>query len=81
MCVTEAQRLKMLRLLIGFDDSPQGSIRYDGIDIQGFHPGIKKKMRGLVLSRQFYLLEARLRKNTTVGPIHLSTEALLWVLD
>ena len=81
VCVTESQRLTVSRLLAGLDHPPQGSIRYNGIDVRDLHPDEVNETRGLVLSRHMTLFEATLMENITLRRKNLATEDLLWVLD
>lgn len=81
VCVTESQRLTVSRLLAGLDHPPQGSIRYNGIDVRDLHPDEVNETRGLVLSRHMTLFEATLMENITLRRKDLATEDLLWVLD
>jgi ABC-type bacteriocin/lantibiotic exporter with double-glycine peptidase domain len=81
VCVTESQRLTVSRLLAGLDHPPQGSIRYNGIDVRDLHPDEVNGARGLVLSRHMTLFEATLMENVTLRRKNLATEDLLWVLD
>ncbi|WNM58109.1 ATP-binding cassette domain-containing protein [Candidatus Nitrospira allomarina] len=81
VCVTESQRLTVSRLLAGLDHPPQGSIRYNGIDVRDLHPDEINGVRGLVLSRHMTLFEATLMENVTLRRKNLATEDLLWVLD
>lgn len=81
VCVTETQRLTVSRLLAGLDHPPQGSIRYNGIDVRDLHPDEINEARGLVLSRHMTLFEATLMENVTLRRKNLATEDLLWVLD
>lgn len=81
VCVTESQRLTVSRLLAGLDHPPQGSIRYNGIDVRDLHPDDVNETRGLVLSRQMTLFESTLMENITLRRKNLATEDLLWVLE
>lgn len=81
VCVTESQRLTVSRLLAGLDHPPQGSIRYNGIDVRDLHPDEVNETRGLVLSRHMTLFEATLMENITLRRKNLATEDLLWVLE
>ncbi|MEO8324291.1 MAG: ATP-binding cassette domain-containing protein [Nitrospirota bacterium] len=81
VCVTESQRLTVSRLLAGLDHPPQGSIRYNGIDVRDLHPDDVNGTRGLVLSRHMTLFEATLMENVTLGRKNMATEDLLWALD
>lgn len=81
VCVTETQRLTVSRLLAGLDHPPQGSIRYNGIDVRDLHPDDVNGVRGLVLSRHMTLFEATLMENITLRRKNLATEDLLWVLN
>ena len=81
VCLTETQRLTVSRLLAGLDHPPQGSIRYNDIDVRDLHPDDVNRARGLVLSRHMTLFEATLMENVTLGRKNLATEDLLWALD
>lgn len=81
ICVTESQRLTVSRLLAGLDHPPQGSIRYNGMDVRDLHPDDINGSRGLVLSRHMTLFESTLMENITLGRKNLATEDLLWALD
>ncbi|MGP0591621.1 ATP-binding cassette domain-containing protein [Nitrospira sp. T9] len=81
VCVTESQRLTVSRLLARLDHPPQGSIRYNGINVRDLHPDDVNETRGLVLSRHMTLFESTLMENITLRRKNLATEDLLWVLD
>ncbi len=81
VCGRESQRLRISRLLAGLDDPPQGTIRYNGIDIRDLHSDVVNGIRGLVLSRHLSLFESSIFENITLRQENHSTEDLLWALD
>ncbi len=81
ICKTESQRLLISRLLAGLDPAPQGTVRYNGVDVRDLHPNILNQARGLVLTRHLTLFDSTLIENITLERDNLSPDDLLWALE